>query len=72
MAIRELNVEIASLRSELGARQQRLKTLRPNLPPQLQAEYAQLRRAYDVNSAQYAASVARLEKARVRERAERR
>src|SRR3984957_16218795 len=71
----ELNkedVEIAALRRELAAHQGTVAELRARLnsAPQVEAEYQQLNRDYDVNKAQYTALLESYQKARLGERAD--
>jgi polysaccharide chain length determinant protein (PEP-CTERM system associated) len=71
----ELNkedVEIAALRRELAAHQSTVADLRARLnsAPQVEAEYQQLNRDYDVNKAQYTALLESYQKARLGERAD--
>src|SRR3984893_17355229 len=66
------NVEIAALRRELAQHQNTVAELRQRLnsAPQVEAEFQQLNRAYDVNKAQYTALLASYQKARLGERAD--
>lgn len=71
----ELNtqdVEIAALRRELAQHQTTVAELRQNLnsAPQVEAEYQQLNRDYDVNKAQYTTLFENYQKARLGERAD--
>ncbi len=71
----ELNkeeVEIAALQRELAAHQSTVADLRARLnsAPQVEAEYQQLNRDYDVNKAQYTALLESYQKARLGERAD--
>ncbi len=71
----ELNkedVEIAALRRELAQHQSTVADLRQrvNSAPQIEAEYQQLNRDYDVNKAQYTALLESYQKARLGERAD--
>lgn len=71
----ELNhadVEIADLRTQLAEHEAKERQLRQllNTAPQVEAEYAQLTRDYDVNKAQYTALLSSFEKARLGERAD--
>jgi polysaccharide chain length determinant protein (PEP-CTERM system associated) len=71
----ELNkedVEIAALRRESAQHQSTVAELRQRLnsAPQVEAEYQQLNRDYDVNKAQYAALLGSYQKARLGERAD--
>src|SRR6202030_4810340 len=66
------NVEIAALRRQLAQHQDTVAELRQRLnsAPQVEAEYQQLNRDYDVNKAQYTALVESYQKARLGERAD--
>ncbi|MGB6310817.1 MAG: GNVR domain-containing protein, partial [Steroidobacteraceae bacterium] len=71
----ELNkedVNIAALRRELAQHQGSVAELRQRLnsAPQVEAEYQQLNRDYDVNKAQYTALLESYQKARLGERAD--
>ena len=71
----ELNkedVEIAALRRELAQHQGTVAELRQRLnsAPQVEAEFQQLNRDYDVNKAQYTALLESYQKARLGERAD--
>jgi polysaccharide chain length determinant protein (PEP-CTERM system associated) len=71
----ELNkedVEIAALRRELVQHQSTVAELRQRLnsAPQVEAEFQQLNRDYDVNKAQYTALLGSYQKARLGERAD--
>jgi polysaccharide chain length determinant protein (PEP-CTERM system associated) len=71
----ELNkedVEIAALRRELAQHQDTVAELRQRLnsAPQVEAEFQQLNRDYDVNKAQYTALLESYQKARLGERAD--
>jgi polysaccharide chain length determinant protein (PEP-CTERM system associated) len=71
----ELNkedVEIAALRRELAQHQTTVADLRQRLnsAPQVEAEFQQLNRDYDVNKAQYTALLESYQKARLGERAD--
>jgi protein tyrosine kinase modulator len=71
----ELNkedVEIAALRRELAQHQGTVAELRQrvNSAPQVEAEFQQLNRDYDVNKAQYTALLESYQKARLGERAD--
>lgn len=71
LAINKADVHIAELRAELGEHQQKAQALQHLLDktPQLEAEYAQLSRDYDINKKQYAALLASYDKARLGEQA---
>jgi polysaccharide chain length determinant protein (PEP-CTERM system associated) len=71
----ELNkedVEIAALRRELAQHESTVADLRQraNSAPQIEAEFQQLNRDYDVNKAQYTALLESYQKARLGERAD--
>src|ERR1700691_2307821 len=71
----ELNkedVEIAALQRELASHQSTVADLRARLnsAPQVEAEFQQLNRDYDVNKAQYTALLESYQKARLGERAD--
>jgi polysaccharide chain length determinant protein (PEP-CTERM system associated) len=71
----ELNkedVEIAALRRQLAQHQSTVAELRQRLnsAPQVEAEFQQLNRDYDVNKAQYTALLSSYQKARLGERAD--
>jgi polysaccharide chain length determinant protein (PEP-CTERM system associated) len=72
VALNQANVEISDLRTELGRHEAKVRELRQLLgtAPQIEAEYAQLARDYDVNKAQYTALLSNLEKARLGGRAD--
>jgi polysaccharide chain length determinant protein (PEP-CTERM system associated) len=72
VALNQTNVEVADLRTELGRHGAKVRELRQLLgtAPQIEAEYSQLTRDYDVNKAQYTALLSNLEKARVGGRAD--
>ena len=72
LALNQADVEIADLRTELGQHEAKERELRRfvNTAPQVEAEYAQLTRDYDVNKAQYTALLSSYEKGRVGERAD--
>ena len=69
--LNEVDVEIADLNIERAQHEAKVADLRRYLDsaPQVEAEYAQLNRDYDVNKAQYTALLASLQKARLGERA---
>lgn len=71
LQLNQADVEIASLRRELGDHQARVADLRKMLDtmPQVEAEYARLNRDYDVTKANYTELVQRLEKSRLGEEA---
>ena len=72
LALNQVDVEIADLDTELAQHESKAAELRRMLDtaPQIEAEFAQLNRDYDVNKAQYTALVASLQKARLGERAD--
>lgn len=71
LAINKVNVNIADLRTELAEHQQKAQDLQQLLDktPELEAQYAQLSRDYDINKKQYAALLASYDKARLGEQA---
>ncbi len=73
LAINQVDVDISDLQTELAQNEQKVQELREllNTAPQIEAEYAQLNRDYDVNKAQYTALLSNYEKARLGERADR-
>ncbi|HEY6923922.1 MAG TPA: XrtA system polysaccharide chain length determinant [Steroidobacteraceae bacterium] len=73
LALNQTDLDISDLRTELSQREQKVRELRAllNTTPQLEAEFAQLNRDYDVNKAQYTALLSNYEKARLGERADR-
>jgi polysaccharide chain length determinant protein (PEP-CTERM system associated) len=72
LELNKVGVEIAALRRELAQHQGTVAELRQRLnsAPQVEAEYQQLNRDYDVNKAQYTALLASYQKARLGERAD--
>lgn len=72
LALNQVDVDIADLGSELAQHESKAAELRRyvDTAPQVEAEFAQLNRDYDVNKAQYAALLANLQKARLGERAD--
>jgi polysaccharide chain length determinant protein (PEP-CTERM system associated) len=72
LALNQADVEIADLNTELLQHQEKVAELHRHLDtaPQVEAEYAQLNRDYDVNKAEYTALLANYEKARLGERAD--
>jgi polysaccharide chain length determinant protein (PEP-CTERM system associated) len=72
LALNQVDVDIADLSTELAQHESKVAELRRyvNTAPQVEAEYAQLNRDYDVNKAQYAALLGNLQKARLGERAD--
>ena len=71
LALNKVTVTVADLRTELAEHQHKAKELRNLLDktPQLEAQYAQLSRDYDINKKQYAALLASYDKARLGEKA---
>ncbi len=71
LALDKANVDIADLKTELAEHQSKAQELKHLLgtTPELQAQYAQLSRDYDVNKQQYAALLASFDKARLGEQA---
>ena len=72
LALNQTDVEIASLRRQLGDHSARVAELRAALDtmPQVEAKYAQLNRDYDVNKTQYTALITQLEKAKLGQEAD--
>jgi polysaccharide chain length determinant protein (PEP-CTERM system associated) len=72
LELNKVDVEIAALRRELAQHQSNVADLRQRLnsAPQVEAEYQQLNRDYDVNKAQYTALLESYQKARLGERAD--
>jgi polysaccharide chain length determinant protein (PEP-CTERM system associated) len=72
LELNHADVDIADLRTQLAEHQDKARQLRQllNTAPQVEAEYAQLTRDYDVNKAQYTALLSSFEKARLGERAD--
>jgi polysaccharide chain length determinant protein (PEP-CTERM system associated) len=72
LALNQADVEVVDLRTQLSEHETKAHQLRGLLDtaPQVEAEYAQLNRDYDVNKAQYTALLANFEKARLGERAD--
>jgi polysaccharide chain length determinant protein (PEP-CTERM system associated) len=72
LELNKVDVEIAALRRELAQHQSTVADLkqRLNSAPQVEAEYQQLNRDYDVNKAQYTALLENYQKARLGERAD--
>lgn len=72
LQLNQADVEIASLRGQLSQRQARAADLRKRMDvaPQVEAQFAQLNRDYDINLAQYNAMLANYERARLGERAD--
>ena len=72
LELNHADVDIADLRTQLAEHEEKARQLRQllNTAPQVEAEYAQLNRDYDVNKAQYTALLSSFEKARLGERAD--
>lgn len=72
LQLNQADVDIASLRGALSQHQQKAAMLKQRLDsaPQVEAEFAQLNRDYDVNKAQYTALLSNYEKARLGEQAD--
>jgi polysaccharide chain length determinant protein (PEP-CTERM system associated) len=72
LELNKVGVEIAALRQEFAQHQSAVADLkqRLNSAPQVEAEYQQLNRDYDVNKAQYTALLESYQKARLGERAD--
>jgi polysaccharide chain length determinant protein (PEP-CTERM system associated) len=72
LELNRVDVEIAALRREFAQHQGTVAELRQRLnsAPQVEAEYQQLNRDYDVNKAQYTALLESYQKARLGERAD--
>jgi polysaccharide chain length determinant protein (PEP-CTERM system associated) len=72
LALNQVDVDMADLGTELAQHETKIVELRKmvDTAPQVEAEFAQLNRDYDVNKAQYTALLASLQKARLGERAD--
>jgi polysaccharide chain length determinant protein (PEP-CTERM system associated) len=72
LELNKVDVDIAALRREVALHQSTVADLRQrlNTAPQVEAEYQQLNRDYDVNKAQYTALLESYQKARLGERAD--
>jgi polysaccharide chain length determinant protein (PEP-CTERM system associated) len=72
LELNKVDVEIAALRREVAQHQSTVADLRQHLnsAPQVEAEFQQLNRDYDVNKAQYNALLESYQKARLGERAD--
>jgi polysaccharide chain length determinant protein (PEP-CTERM system associated) len=72
LELNKVDVEIAALRRELAQHEGTVSDLhqRVNSAPQVEAEYQQLNRDYDVNKAQYTALLGSYQKARLGEQAD--
>jgi polysaccharide chain length determinant protein (PEP-CTERM system associated) len=71
LALNQVDVDIADLSTELMQHESKVTELRRyvDTAPQVEAEFSQLNRDYDVNKVQYTALLANLQKARLGERA---
>jgi polysaccharide chain length determinant protein (PEP-CTERM system associated) len=71
LSLNRTDVEIADLQTELGDHEQKARDLKKLLDstPQLEAQYAQLSRDYDINKKQYSALLASYDKARLGQQA---
>jgi polysaccharide chain length determinant protein (PEP-CTERM system associated) len=72
LRLNETDVEIADLHTQLTLHEAKATELRSylNTAPQVEAEFAQLNRDYDVNKAEYTALLDKLQKTRIGERAD--
>lgn len=72
LALNQVDVDTADLTTELLQHQAKVAELKKmvDTAPQVEADFAQLNRDYDVNKAQYTALLASLQKARLGERAD--
>jgi polysaccharide chain length determinant protein (PEP-CTERM system associated) len=72
LQLNQADVEIASLRGQLGQHRAKAAELKQRLDvaPQVEAQYSQLNRDYEVNKTQYTAMLANYEKARLGEQAD--
>jgi polysaccharide chain length determinant protein (PEP-CTERM system associated) len=72
LALNQVDVDIGDLNTELAQHDAKVAELRRHVDtaPQVEAEFAQLNRDYDVNKAQYTALLEKLQKARLGERAD--
>lgn len=71
LSLNQTEVDIADYRAELAEHQSKARQLQHllNATPELQAQYAQLSRDYDINKKQYSALLASYDKARLGEQA---
>ncbi|MBV8853329.1 MAG: hypothetical protein JOY91_08005 [Sinobacteraceae bacterium] len=71
LALNQAQLDVSDLHSQLADHQAKVTELRQlvTTAPQVEAEYAQLNRDYDVNKSQYTALLANLEKERLSQRA---
>lgn len=72
VALNQADVDLASLRGQLGQHRAKVAELQRRLDtaPKVEADFAQLNRDYDVNKAQYSALLASFERARIGEKAD--
>jgi polysaccharide chain length determinant protein (PEP-CTERM system associated) len=72
LAINQTDVDISELQTQLAQHEDKAKELHQFLDtaPQIEAEYAQLSRDYDVNKSQYTALLESFERSRLGERAD--
>jgi polysaccharide chain length determinant protein (PEP-CTERM system associated) len=72
LALNKTDVEIADLRTQLEQHENKATALHKlvDTAPQVEAEYAQLSRDYDVNKAQYAALLSSYDKSKLGQRAD--
>lgn len=72
LQLNQAEVEITALRGQLAQRRAKAAELRQRLDvaPQVEAEFAQLNRDYDINKAQYTALLSNYEKSQLGERAD--
>jgi polysaccharide chain length determinant protein (PEP-CTERM system associated) len=72
LALNKADVDIADLRTQLDQHESKARELHQlvDTAPQVEAEYAQLTRDYDVNKAQYAALLSSYDKSKLGERAD--
>jgi len=72
LSLNQTTVDISDLQAQLAEHEEKAKALRQflNTAPQIEAQYAQLSRDYDVTKTQYTALLASLEKSRLAEQAD--
>ena len=72
LALNKTDVEVADLRTQLEQHEAKARDLRQlvDTAPQVEAEFAQLTRDYDVNKAQYAALLSSYDKSKLGQRAD--
>jgi len=72
LQLNQADVEIASLRGQIAQHREKASDLRQRLDtaPEVEAEFAQLNRDYDINKAQYTALLASYEKSQLGEKAD--